>query len=189
MKLLWSFILLKVNNKLDLITTSLVGKVWKDICHDKRYSHICKYEEDIMNKIDNYLNEHSKQLRKRQMNKVCNDTTISATSPSFIYPQTICTNVNNYNIVPSNTNVNNYYITPTNSPQFSNQTISNQINYPNVINNNIYNEIVPIVPVSIPLSPISQCSTISSEEDEIISSIFNLSNENTYSTELPYTYF
>jgi len=188
MKLLWSTILLKVNNKLDLITTSLVGRVWKNICHDKRYSHICKYEEDIMNKIDNYLNERSKQIRKKQMNPMYNNTNAFApTSTSFIYPQTISTAVNNYYVTPVSSpqfsnetitnEVNNYYVTPINSPQFSNETITNEVN------NQVYNEIVPIVPVSIPLSPVSQCSIISSDEDEIISSIFNLSNENSYSTE------
>jgi len=228
MKLLWSSILLNVNNRLDIITTTLVGKVWKDICHDKRYSHICKYEEDIMNKIDIFLKERSKQLRKKQMNNVCNDTNTNTitytTSTSYIYPQTLYndvnsftpsnsnvnnynitpsnntnvnnynitpsnTNVNNYNIAPSNTNVNNYSITPINSPQFSNQTNSNQMNYPKVINNNIYNGIIPIVPVTtIPLSPVSQCSIVSSEEDEVIGSIFNLSNENSHSTQSSHIY-
>jgi len=172
MKILWSSILLKVNNKLDLITTSLVGKVWKDICHDKRYSHICKYEEDIMCKIDNYLNEHSKQLRKKQMNRMYNNTN-AFVSTSLIYPETL------------NTEVNNNYVTPINSPQISNEIITNQINY---YNDQIYNEIVPVVPVTtMPLSPISQCSVISSEEDEYINnSIINFSNEILYSIDSSY---
>jgi len=198
MKLLWSSILLKVNNRLDLITTTLVGKVWKDICHDKRYFHICHYEEDIMNKIDIYLKERSKQLRKKQMNNVCVDTNTNnstLTSSSFIYPQTICSDVNGYyvtptntdiniynNIVSTNTDVNNYYITPINSPQFSNETINNHIDYSS---NHIYNEIVPVVPVTtIPLSPIS---IISSEEDgHVNNSIINFSNEIIYTDELSY---
>ena len=171
MKLLWSTIILKVNDKLDLITTSLVGRVWKDICHEKRYSHICKHEEDIMNKIDIYLkNERSKQLRKKQMNSMYNNTNTFA-STSFIYPQTI------------STAVNNYCVTSINSPQFSNETITNQINY---FNNQIYNEIVPIVPVSMPLSPVSQCSVISSDEDGYVNSIINFSNETLYTTESSY---
>jgi len=165
MKLLWSSILLKVNNRLDLITTTLVGKVWNDIYHDKRYFHICHYEDDIMNKIDIYLKERSKQLKNNQMNNVCNDNntnTSTFTSTSFVYPQIIYNDVNNYNITPlntdinnnniisSNTNVNSYYITPINNPQFSNKIITNQIDY---YNNQIYNGNIP---VSIPLSPISQ---------------------------------
>jgi len=131
MKLLWSSILLKVNNRLDLITTTLVGKVWNDICHNKRYFHICHFEEDIINKIDIQIKERSNQLRKKQMNYIYNNTSTStSTSTSFIYPQTLCNDVNNY------------YITPVNSPQFSNKIITNQINYSN-------NH------VSIPLSPIS----------------------------------
>jgi len=175
MKLLWSSILLKVNNRLDLITTTLVGKVWKDICHDKRYFHICHYEEDIMNKIDIYLKERSKQLRKKQMNNVCVDTNTNnstSTSSSFIYPQIICSDINSYyvtpintnihnydNINPSNIDVNNYYITPTNSPKIFNEINTNQIDS---FNDQVYNGFVPIIPISIPVSPIS---IISSEED------------------------
>jgi len=175
MKLLWSAILLKVNNRLYLITTTLVGKVWKDVCHDKRYFHICHYEEDIMNKID-VLKERSKQLRKKQMNNVSVDTNTNkstSTSSSFIYPQTVCIDINNY------------YTTTTNSPQFSNDTINNHIDYSS---HQIYNEIVPVVPVTtIPLSPISQCSIISSEEDgHVNNSIINFSNEILYTDKSSY---
>jgi len=180
MKLLWSSILLKVNNRLDLITTTLVGKVWNDIYHDKKYFHICHYEEDIINKIDIKLKERSNQLRKKQMNYVSNNANTS-TSTSFTYPQTVCTGINNYNIKPTNTDVNNYnnikptnfdtnyYITPTNSPQFSYQTIYSI----NSINNQINNEVI-----SIPLSPISQCSVISINES--YHSTESLNNYNLY---------
>ncbi|OUM64380.1 hypothetical protein PIROE2DRAFT_8852 [Piromyces sp. E2] len=160
MKLLWSTILLKVNGQLDMITTTYVGKVWKELCYDSRYSHICHFEDDIVNKVDLYFKNRSKQLRKRQINQYTNNyTDIYTTSNNIIYPQS---NVSE---------INNYYITPINSPQFTNQTIPNQIN------NRIINEVVSF---SIPLSPISQYSF--TEEDDIISSIFSLSNENSNST-------
>ncbi|OUM64374.1 hypothetical protein PIROE2DRAFT_20526 [Piromyces sp. E2] len=161
MKLLWSTILLKINGQLNMITITYVGKIWKELCTDSRYSHICHFEDDIMNKVDIYFKNHSKQLRKRQINQYSfNYTNTCTTNNNVIYPQSNCFKINNY------------YITPVNSPQFTNQTISNQMNDQNI------NEIVS---VSIPLSPVSQYSSIE-KEDSIINSIFNLTNENSDST-------
>ncbi|OUM64373.1 hypothetical protein PIROE2DRAFT_8845 [Piromyces sp. E2] len=77
MKLLWSTILLKVNGQLNMITTTYVSKVWKELCTDSKYSHICHFEDDIMNKVDIYFKNHSKQLRKRQINQYSYNYTIS----------------------------------------------------------------------------------------------------------------
>ncbi|OUM64379.1 hypothetical protein PIROE2DRAFT_8851 [Piromyces sp. E2] len=150
MKLLWSTILLKVNGQFDMITTTYVGKVWKELCYDTKYSHICHNEDDIMNNIDKYFKKHSKQLRKRKMNQDFQNNTNYLTPASFEYQQINCTNISN-----------NYYVTPINSPKYSSQIPFNQIN-------SSY-----IIPVSIPLSPISQSNIILSNDTSYYSESLN----------------
>ncbi|OUM64378.1 hypothetical protein PIROE2DRAFT_8850 [Piromyces sp. E2] len=157
MKLLWSTILLKVNNNFDLITTSLVTKIWKELCHNKKFHHICHYEDDIMNKVDIFLKYRSRNLKKRQINHIYNNKN-NYISSCVLYPQT------GFN------ETKNYYVSPICSPQFSNQIISNQnifnqvtsnqiisnqINSNNIINNqrNSGN-----IQVSLPLSPSNEIS-------------------------------
>ncbi|OUM64377.1 hypothetical protein PIROE2DRAFT_8849 [Piromyces sp. E2] len=166
MKLLWTNILLKVNDKLNMITTMLVSKVWKELCNDKRYYHICHYEDDLMNKVDLYLKDRTKQIRKKQISHIHNNTNNKSTSTSVLCSKTSC-----------NKMVNNYYITPNNSPEFSFQTISNNINSSNINNNQTYNKTVQSY---LPLSPISQCNVITTEEIQKTSSFSNISNDISY---------
>ncbi|OUM64387.1 hypothetical protein PIROE2DRAFT_8860 [Piromyces sp. E2] len=204
MKLLWSSILKKVNNKLELITTPLVTKVWKELSSNKQYSHICHFEDEIMNKLEKY--SVNKQLKRIQMNKStgnssntsststnvnqCNSIsysyssvstptisystpTISYSTPTISYsiPPTTSTTSSSSTIIYSgntyNSVANNYY-SPVNSPHFIAQTIIPQ-NNGTTINHEIN---TTYIPVSIPLSPNSQCSQISTTDNQIINSTY-----------------
>ncbi|ORX45735.1 hypothetical protein BCR36DRAFT_107800, partial [Piromyces finnis] len=61
MKLLWEAVLKKSNNQPDNINSSHITKIWKELCLDKRYSHICHYEDDIINKVEKSLKYYSKK--------------------------------------------------------------------------------------------------------------------------------
>ncbi|OUM64383.1 hypothetical protein PIROE2DRAFT_8855 [Piromyces sp. E2] len=177
MKLLWSSILKKVNNKLEFITTPLVIKVWKEISGNNQYSHICHFEDEIMNKIERFST--NKQLKRIQMNNtnnyINNSTNIyQSNSISYSYPSvstpsisysTTTTFPSNSLIYSGNTyNVSNNYYSPVNSPHFIAQTIIPQ-NNGTTINKEIN---TTYIPVSLPLSPNSQCGEISTIDNQII---------------------
>ena len=75
MKLLWSVILQKTNNRPDCINSTHVNQYWKEICMDKKYSNICQTKEEehakfIIEKSIKRLsiykkNEKSKQIKKK----------------------------------------------------------------------------------------------------------------------------
>ncbi|ORX41833.1 hypothetical protein BCR36DRAFT_416490 [Piromyces finnis] len=67
MKLLWGMVLKKINDNVDLITSTLVARTWNELCKDKKYSYVCHYEESIMNKIEMTIQEHSKKMKKNQL--------------------------------------------------------------------------------------------------------------------------
>ncbi|OUM57977.1 hypothetical protein PIROE2DRAFT_16883 [Piromyces sp. E2] len=43
--------------------------IWKELCMDKKYSHICHFEDEIMNKIEKSLNRYSKNMKLKQINQ------------------------------------------------------------------------------------------------------------------------
>ncbi|ORX41834.1 hypothetical protein BCR36DRAFT_374963 [Piromyces finnis] len=108
-KLLWRMVLLKINDNVDLITSTLVSRTWNELCKDKKYSHICYYEESIMNKIELTFQEHSKKM---------------------IHNQLKTSNNNNYKYsyaIPSQNFVNHDYISSSNisyqTPEISSQFV------------------------------------------------------------------
>ncbi|KAG4096026.1 hypothetical protein H8356DRAFT_1345318 [Neocallimastix lanati (nom. inval.)] len=69
LKLLWGSVLQSAENKPDNINSSHVIKMWKKLCRDKKYSKICHYEDEIINKVEVSLNKRSKEIRHSQLNK------------------------------------------------------------------------------------------------------------------------
>ncbi|ORX46141.1 hypothetical protein BCR36DRAFT_372303 [Piromyces finnis] len=85
MKLLWSTILKKTHNRPESINSFYVGKVWKELCKDQRYRHICHYEDEIMSKIEESFNNYTKCKKLRQINEKNIPLTISIPSSSIPY--------------------------------------------------------------------------------------------------------
>ncbi|KAG4087283.1 hypothetical protein H8356DRAFT_960907 [Neocallimastix lanati (nom. inval.)] len=67
MKLLWSTILMKSKNKPEFINSNYVAKVWKELCKNEKYSHICNYENDLMAKVESSLNKLSREKNHNQL--------------------------------------------------------------------------------------------------------------------------
>ncbi|OUM57336.1 hypothetical protein PIROE2DRAFT_17714 [Piromyces sp. E2] len=97
-KLLWGMVLKRINEDVELITSALVTKTWNELCKDKKYSHVCHYEESIMNKIENSFKEHSKKLKQNQLYNNNN-------------------NNKTYSYIPQNQINNCYLVSPTVSSQ------------------------------------------------------------------------
>ena len=118
MKLLWSTILMKSKNKPEFINSNYVAKVWKELCKNEKYSHICNYENDLMAKVESSLNKLSREKNHNQLkylkyvkppNKMsCHSLSIlpEPLSDSLIEKQNIIYH-NNNNIIDMNNNNNN----------------------------------------------------------------------------------
>ncbi|OUM57338.1 hypothetical protein PIROE2DRAFT_17716, partial [Piromyces sp. E2] len=124
LKLLWGMILKKINNNVDLITSSLVSKTWNELCKDKTYSHICHFEESIITKVENSIKEHSKKLKQNQLKPKSNNNNSHPKAYSYITQK--------QNVIN-----NTYLISPENSTQ-TNECLSNCMVIPSnkCINNN-----------------------------------------------------
>jgi len=95
-KLLWSTIINKVGTSPDNISSLLVSKTWKELCNDSRYSHICHYEEILIDNIEKTLNRYSNSMKYKQINlKHANNI-----NTSYNYN-------NNFNINNNMTSINN----------------------------------------------------------------------------------
>ncbi|ORX88071.1 hypothetical protein BCR32DRAFT_288824 [Anaeromyces robustus] len=68
MKLLWGTILKKARSRPDCINSSHVTKIWKELYSDERYSHICNFEKEIMDKVEKSLNMYSRKMKFKQIN-------------------------------------------------------------------------------------------------------------------------
>jgi len=179
MKLLWGTILKKANNKLDIITSPYVAKVWKELCKDKKYANICHYEEDIMVKVEEYVTKHSKDAKIKQINNT-NTQTTKKIAPKILKVKinTEEVNKNSLPVVPSNDTINipsNDVISiPSNdiSPVVPNYKIDNPLNS-FIYSINTYfteNDLIDI-----PLSPISD-SSLSPTEEQYFDYSINLPN-------------
>lgn len=102
MKLLWESVLESAGNRPDCINSSHVTKMWKKLCMDKKYAKICHYEDEIMTKVERYLN-NSKERRNRQLNKNINNVSCYN---DISKATTQIKNVNDINI-STNTIINN----------------------------------------------------------------------------------
>jgi len=70
MKLLWGSVLQTAGSNPDCINSSHITKMWKKLCADNKYSKICHFEDEIMNKIEVSLNKHSKEIKHKQLNNL-----------------------------------------------------------------------------------------------------------------------
>jgi hypothetical protein len=68
MKILWSAILKKTGGRPDCVNSTHVNNIWKEICSNKNYSDICKYEGDIMNKIEKSLSKFENEKKHKRLN-------------------------------------------------------------------------------------------------------------------------
>jgi len=111
MKLLWGSVLQSSGNRPDCINSSHVNKMWKKLCSDKKYFKICHYEEEIMNKIENSLNHHAKDVKHKQLNSKINSInainvadalgTPKSLTPSPIISSISSTSLFNGSVIPS----------------------------------------------------------------------------------------
>ncbi|OUM68798.1 hypothetical protein PIROE2DRAFT_3497, partial [Piromyces sp. E2] len=67
MKLLWKTILEKIGNRLYLINSSYIIKVWKDLCKEEKYQYIFHTEDEILSKIEKTLNKYSQEKKLKKM--------------------------------------------------------------------------------------------------------------------------
>ena len=131
MKLLWSKILQKTNNRPDCINSTHVQQYWKELCMDKRYSNICHYidEYDIKDKIEKSLNKLStikkcKQLNQRKeikpLKQKINKTKIASSSSSSL-SESISNNIQfSPALSKSSTISSNTQLSPINLPNYTN---------------------------------------------------------------------
>ncbi|ORY44582.1 hypothetical protein LY90DRAFT_671597 [Neocallimastix californiae] len=133
LKLLWKTILNKIGTTPDNISCLFVAKVWKELCNDKRYSNICHYEENIIDRVEKTLNKYSKSIKHKQLNSKSNkinNSNNSTDNNSIVNIQ----NSINYSIKPENTYIqsnNNQIIQVVennNSPFIYYQDINNNNN-------------------------------------------------------------
>jgi len=133
-------ILEKSRNQLDNINSTFVKKVWKELCNDKKYSHICHFEDEIMNKIEISLHKYSKNMKLKHMNQ--------CSSHNYNNEDTINHNYNNENTMNQNYNnentINNNYYTSNISCQNYNTPIKYQDN--TILNNSNNNKYVYNIP-------------------------------------------
>eukprot|EP00833_Pecoramyces_ruminatium_P006439 jgi/Orpsp1_1/1180471/evm.model.c7180000073546.1 len=132
MKLLWSSILKSAGNRPDSINSSHVKKMWKILCNDKKYSKICHFEDEIMNKVEKSLNKHSNGIKteNKTENKIENKNEIKNINNSSnnnhipqysFYPSPILNDSSIQSNTPS-------YI-PSNNNHYNNNIQNNQIEY------------------------------------------------------------
>jgi len=139
MKLLWRTILNIVGTSPDNISTLFVSKVWKELCNDKKYSHICHYEEELIDNIEKTLNKYSKTIKHKRINSKQSNNIIVNNNNNIINNTNYYNNYNNSQNPSNNNNDNN---NNNSSSSSINQSNNNKINTNNNIyintNNNIY---------------------------------------------------
>ena len=102
-KLLWGTLIKRNRNNPDNINSSMISKVWKELCMNKNYSHICHFEKTFNDKIEQVLDNYSKRMKSKQLN---------SKSKGITSPKSINTNFgiseNKYqNTINNNNNENN----------------------------------------------------------------------------------
>jgi len=154
-KLLWKNVLKKVENRLDEISSSFINKVWKELCQNEKYTHICHVENDVMKKTDNIINSFSKietfkkTNSKRTINKSSCSSSSSLSSPSNIEnSKQINDNISHNTSVDSsslsiidnniiNSNLSNLQLTTSQQLNISSKVLHNPINNRNNYNSQI----------------------------------------------------
>jgi len=112
MKLLWSTLLNKAQDRPDFINSSHVSKTWKELCKDKKYFRICHFEEDIMSKIDESLNKYSQNTKQGQITFSQNNNILNSNiiNNAYIVNNDYITQNTVYISPTVNSNNNYYYI-------------------------------------------------------------------------------
>ncbi|KAL6628051.1 hypothetical protein U3516DRAFT_658481 [Neocallimastix sp. 'constans'] len=67
-KLLWGIIIKRYRNSPDNINSSMITKVWKELCMDKKYSNVCHIESGFSDKIERTLGDYSRRIKSKQLN-------------------------------------------------------------------------------------------------------------------------
>ncbi|ORY66910.1 hypothetical protein LY90DRAFT_667837 [Neocallimastix californiae] len=143
MKLLWSTILKKTDNKPEYINSNYISKVWNELCKNEKYYHICHFEDDIITKVEKSLNQHSSDKKHKQLKSIKSRSQINnlpspTLSESLSEPSSELSSI-------SNNNINNSLSPISNCSSISNETtlISNE-NTP--INNYVTISSIPSIP-------------------------------------------
>jgi len=79
-KLLWSTILRKAGGRPDCINSTHVKDIWKELCQNSKYNHICHYEDDLIEKIEKSIAKRSSEKKHKQLNLNSKDTTTTKTT-------------------------------------------------------------------------------------------------------------
>jgi hypothetical protein len=80
MKILWSVILQKAGTVPESINSTHIKKIWKEICMNEKYSHLCQSEENIAKKIENSLNKFSNEKKHKQLKQMAAQQQINSSS-------------------------------------------------------------------------------------------------------------
>ncbi|OUM57442.1 hypothetical protein PIROE2DRAFT_17574, partial [Piromyces sp. E2] len=104
---------------------SLVTKTWNELCKDKIYSHVCHFEESIINKVENSIKERSKNLKQNQLKSKSNNNNNKNISKTYSYLTQYQNVISNVYISPENSsqineNQSNNYLLPLSSYTYSN---------------------------------------------------------------------
>jgi len=189
MKLLWGSVLQMAGSNPDSINSSHVTKMWKKLCADNKYSKICHFEDEIMNKIEVSLNKHSKEMKHKQLNNLLSPK--SNTSSPVVSLNGTMNNTNTMN----NSNSQLYQYAVYGTPVIQNTMIPNESSeyklssssyYPSPIQSESLTE--NIKQYSAPSPPLSVCnSTLSlyNSNSTLFNSDSSLFNGNSRALSLP----
>jgi len=133
MKLLWSTILKKTDNKPEYINSNYISKVWNELCKNEKYSHICHFEDDIMTKVEKSLNHHSSNKKHKQLKSIKSRSQIN-NLPSPTFSESLSESSSEFSSSISNNNINNSLSPISNCSSISNETIpiNNYITIPSI---------------------------------------------------------
>ena len=113
MKLLWSTILKKTDNKPEYINSNYISKVWNELCKNEKYYHICHFEDDIMTKVEKSLNQHSSDKKHKQLKSIKSRSQINnlpspTLSESLSEPSSELSSISNNKIINSLSPISNF---------------------------------------------------------------------------------
>jgi len=155
MKLLWSTVLIKAGGRPDFINSTHISKIWKELSQNKQYDDICHFEDNIMNKVEKSLNKISKEKKHKQLNLNKSNSLNSLNS------------LNHSNSLNSLNSLNSQ-ISNISSSNIPSPTLSESSNLTSNLTSNetLRNESS--------LTPISNYSSISNDDDFQTNSIFQI---------------
>jgi len=167
-KLLWGIIIKRYRNSPDNINSSMITKVWKELCMDKKYSNVCHIESGFSDKIERTLGDYSRRIKSKQLNSKTAKTNQNINNIKNNVSPNSTSEINYSNVIKNNDQINKknknlpyidttkstiVYLTSVHTPISANSNIitpstpinvnnCNYTNFNNVMNNNI-NNVVP----------------------------------------------